>query len=35
MKATSIKPTQMTTAAMTLLLKANKDPSQPSSYRPL
>ncbi len=34
-KTTSTIPTHMNTAAMTLLLKPNKDPSHPASYRPL
>lgn len=34
-KRSSTIPTHMNTAAMTLLLKPNKDPSHPSSYRPL
>ena len=34
-KTTSIIPTHMNTAVMTLLLKPNKDPTHPSSYRPL
>ena len=34
-KTTSIIPTHMNTANMSLILKPNKDPTQPSSYRPI